>query len=75
MVLQPDNANFACHIDLIGNGSEEDHIYLKYYADEDERSQWAKEWPDEPMPDRERLPFDRDRHLPQTSFGEEFDVN
>jgi hypothetical protein len=76
MVLQPDNADFACHVDLIGSGSEEDiHIYLKYYADENERNQWAKEWPGEPMPDREQHPFDRDRHLPQTSFGEEFGVN
>ncbi len=75
-VLQPDNADFACDIDLIGSGSEEDiDIYLKYYADEEERTRWAKEWPGEPMPDRKQLPFDRDRYLPHISFQEEFSVN
>jgi len=73
MVLQPNDANFACHIDMIGSGSEEDNnIYLKYYADEDERSHWAKECADELVPSQEQLPFDRDRHLPQSSLGEEF---
>ena len=76
VVLKPEDTDFACHIDLVGSGSEDDiHIYLKYYADDHERSWWAKEWPGEPMPDGEQLPFDRDRHLPQTSFGEEFSVN
>lgn len=72
MVLQPEDTNYACHIDLIGSGSEEDiHIYLKYYAEEDERGGWAKEWPGESIPDHEELPYDRDRYLPQSSFGEE----
>jgi hypothetical protein len=76
MALQPNDANFACHIDMIGSGSEEDNnIYLKYYADEDERSRWAKEWPDETVPSQERLPFDRDGHLPQSGLGEEFGVH
>ena len=76
MVLQPDDASFACYIDMIGSGSEEDNnIYLKYYADEDERSRWAKEWADEPVPSQERLPFNRDRHLPQSSLGKEFGVH
>jgi hypothetical protein len=76
MVLHPDDANFACHIDIIGSGSEEDNnIYLKYYADEDERNRWAKEWPDERVPNQEQLPFDRDRHLPQSSIGEELRVH
>jgi hypothetical protein len=76
MVLQPDNADFACHIDLVGSGSEEDlYIYLKYYADEDERSRWAKDWPGEQIPDREEPPFDRDRFLPYASFEEKLSEN
>lgn len=64
-VLQPDNPDFAYHLDVIGSGSEEDNdIYLKYYADEKERRQWAKEWPDDTLPEHEQPPFDRDRHLP-----------
>ncbi len=53
------------HVDLIGSGSDEDRLaYLKYYADDDSRRQWSQDWPDDPMPDREPRPFDRDRHLP-----------
>ena len=64
-VLQPDNPDFACHIDLIGSGSEEDTlIYLRYYADEDERRWWSEEWPDDVLPNHEQPPFDRDRYLP-----------
>jgi len=58
-------SDFNCHIDLAGSGSEEDiEVYLRFYADEEDRAHWAQEWPDEPIPDHEPLPFDRDRHLP-----------
>lgn len=59
-------ANFACHIQLLSSGSEEDNfLYLKYYADDDWRQQWHKDWPDDPMPDHEDPPYDRDRLLPK----------
>lgn len=52
--------------DVIGGGSDEDiAVYLRYYADDEERSRWAVEFPDMPIPEREKLPFDRDRHLPR----------
>jgi hypothetical protein len=74
MVLHPEDANYACYLDVIGSGSEEDiEIYLKYYADDEERQRWATEW-NEALPARERQPFDRDRHLPQSRQGEEFGV-
>lgn len=64
-VLRPDNLDFAYYIDCIGSGSEEDTaIYLKYYADEEDREQWAEQWPDEALPVPEPLPFERDQHLP-----------
>lgn len=76
MVFQSGAMNLACHIDLIGNGSEEDNnIYLKYYADEDDRTLWVKEFPDEPVPSRETLPFDRDRQLPKPNPEEKFDMH
>jgi len=69
-VLFPENASYAYIIDLTGSGSEEDNqIYLKYYADEDHRKQWAQDWPEDPMPDHEDPPFDRDRHLPESPLG------
>ncbi len=58
----------AWHIDLAGSGSDEDtNLYLKYYAGEDIRRQWAADLPDDEMPEHEPPPFDRDRHLPQAN--------
>jgi len=61
----PMDAGSAWHIDFVSSGSDEDiNAWLKYYAGEEERDDWRKEWPDDPMPDHEDPPFDRDRHLP-----------
>jgi hypothetical protein len=65
-VLMPHNQDFAEHIDIIGTGSEEDiQLYLKFYADEEARQQWAEDFRDSSIPPPETPPFDRDRHLPQ----------
>jgi hypothetical protein len=70
VVLFPENPSYAYMIDLTGSGGDEDNqTYLKYYADEDHRRQWAHDWPDDPLPDREKPPFDRDRFLPQSPLG------
>src|SRR5437773_11886976 len=55
----------AWHTSPIGAGSEEDTaIWLKYYADEEDRQQrWHRNFPNDPIPEHEVLPFDRDRHL------------
>lgn len=69
-VLFPENPSYAYMIDLTGSGSEEDNqIYLKYYADEEHRRQWAFDWPDDVIPEHEDPPFDRDRYLPQSPIG------
>jgi hypothetical protein len=69
-VLFPENPSYAYMIDLVGSGSEEDNqIFLKYYADEKYREQWASDWPADVIPDREEGPFDRDRFLPQSPIG------
>jgi hypothetical protein len=76
MVFQSGDMNLACYIDLIGSGSEEDNnIYLKYYADDNDRILWIKEFPDAIMPGRELLPFDRDRLLPEPNIEEKFVVH
>ena len=42
----PMAANSAYHIQLLSSGSDENNfLYLKYYADEDWRRQWHKDWP------------------------------
>ena len=69
-VLFPENPSYAYMIDLTGSGSEEDnHVYLKYYADEKYRHDWANDWPDDTVPEHEEPPFDRDRFLPQSPIG------
>ncbi|MDX8400205.1 MAG: hypothetical protein R8K20_08140 [Gallionellaceae bacterium] len=66
MVIQSAGMDMACHIDLLGSGSEEDTaIYLKYYADEKDRNFWLTDFPKDQLPERERLPYDRDRELPK----------
>jgi hypothetical protein len=70
-VIQSPTFSMNCHIDMVGSGNEVDnHIYLKYYADEKDRTHWAKDFPEDILPDHERLPFDRDRLLPKPSIKE-----
>ena len=65
-LLQPEDLDFACHIDLLGTGSEEDSaLYLKYFADHGERRRWAVQFPEDEIPDHVDPPNDRDRHLPK----------
>ena len=60
----------AWHTSPIGGGSEEDMaIWLKYYASEEDRRRWHLNFPNDPMPVHEPLPFDRDRHLPKESIS------
>jgi hypothetical protein len=69
-MLFPEDPNYAYMIDLTGSGSDEDNqIYFRYYADEEYRAQWAKDWPDDEMPPREEPPYARDLHLPQSPLG------
>ncbi|MEY2564446.1 MAG: hypothetical protein QOH88_2639 [Verrucomicrobiota bacterium] len=54
----------AWHTSPIGAGSDEDMaIWLKYYADDNDRQRWQRNFPNDPMPARESPPFDRDNFL------------
>jgi hypothetical protein len=58
-----------CHLDVLGACREEDIILqMRYYANEQERARWSADFPDFPMPPKEKPPCDRDRHLPKGSF-------
>jgi hypothetical protein len=66
----PLDANSACHIQILGSGSEEDNLlYLKYYADDDWRRQWREDFPSDPIPPHEDPAYDRDRFLPKPDYG------
>ena len=68
--LFPENPGYAYMIDLTGSGSEDDNeIYFRYYADEEYREQWTKDWPNDRMPPREEPPYARDLKLPQSPLG------
>ena len=59
----------AYHIDLLTSGSEEDNqLYLKYYADDEERTRWRQDYPEDSMPDHVDPPYDRDQHLPEATY-------
>ena len=66
MALTPDDPAAAWHIDMSAAGSDDDGVeaYLTYYADEEMRRRWAEDWPGYAVPERKKLPFDRDRYLP-----------
>lgn len=69
MTLMPENSDFSCHIDVLGSGREEDmKLRLKYYADDLERQQWLEDWPQDPLPESEKPPYDRDRRLPRSEM-------
>ena len=66
----PPSANSAWHIPLLGACSEEDiQLDLKYYADDDFRQHWEKDFPNDLMPAHEDPPYDRDRFLPKADYG------
>ncbi len=60
----------AYHVSPLGGCSDEDiQLQMKYYADEEWRQQFQKEFPDFVMPDHEDPPYDRDRLLPKPDYG------
>lgn len=61
----PPEAEWNCRVAPNDSGCEEDSkIWLRYYADEDTRQEWAIDFPEDPLPPHEEPQFDRDRWLP-----------
>lgn len=51
--------------DLVSSGSDEDNeAYLRYYADENYRQEWAESFPEDVIPPHEDPKYDRDSKLP-----------
>jgi hypothetical protein len=56
----------AWHTSPIGSCADEDTaIFLKYYASKKERRRWKKDFPNDVLPPRCNLPYDRNRTLPR----------
>jgi hypothetical protein len=64
----PPELGWTCCLDMVGSGSDEHiELYLKYYADDEWRARWARDFPDMVIPEHVDPPYDRDRHLPRDS--------
>lgn len=65
----PPGSGWINHLDVLGSGSEEDcQLYLQYYADDEYREHWRKDFPNEAIPAHVDLPYDRDSKLPQAPW-------
>lgn len=66
-VIPPEaEAEWNCHIDLTElDPANQTQLYLRYYADEKRREEWALDFPEDKIPPHEPTPFDRDRWLPE----------
>src|SRR5262249_28583603 len=55
--------------DFLGSWGEDDkQIWLQFYATDAERAKHQKEWPNETIPPKEKLPCNRDWRLPKGPF-------
>ena len=64
----PNDPAAILYIDTIGSGSDEDNaIFLRYYATDEDREFWSSDFPGQAIPAREPPPFDRDRLMPTDS--------
>lgn len=62
----PDFPDVVMHIDVIGAMGEEDiDLWLRYYADDEDREHWRSQFPDAEIPPKMVAPHDRDRFLPE----------
>jgi hypothetical protein len=59
--IDPD-AGWNCHVDV--SESDDQQTWLRYYASDFEREEWAHEHPDQKLPTQEEPAFDRDEWLP-----------
>jgi hypothetical protein len=64
----PPESGWFTHVEIsqfgTPDGENGSQVYLRYYADEDEREQWHLDFPSDPMPPREDPLYHRDLLLP-----------
>ncbi len=66
----PDLPGMNLNTSPIGSGNEEDTLlYFRFYANDEDRQSWMKQFPDYEMPAKETAPFERDHLLPQADYS------
>ena len=64
-----DEIGFSDHLQLLSTGGEpETTLHLKYFADEQWRDDWLKNFPDYDMPAHDDPPYNRDCLLPRPHY-------
>jgi hypothetical protein len=62
--ILPADFPVTTHLDVLGGWSNDDtQVYLRYYADQDTRKEWAAKY-GKSIPEHVDPPYDRDRFLP-----------
>jgi hypothetical protein len=59
----PSHPDTVTHLEA--GSSEDEGIYLRYYADDMTRAEWQRASPETPIPPKEKPPYDRDRLMPE----------
>jgi hypothetical protein len=72
-ILPTPGSGGGWHLNPIGDGAEDTDIYLRYYADDETREMWHRDFR-VTLPAKEKAPFDRDRLLPVQDFSVEEEV-
>lgn len=63
------NPRGGCFHDFLGSWDEDDmRLWLRYYANDEQRAEFQKEWPRQPLPPKEKPPANRDWRLPKGPF-------
>jgi len=64
----PPEAEWNTRIDVTEYAEDHSALWLRFYAADEEREQWALDFPEDAIPPREDPPFDRDRWLPEPFY-------
>lgn len=67
-ILPTPGSGGGWHLSPLGDSDEDSQIYLRYYADDETRERWHRDF-GVTLPPKEKAPFDRDRLLPVQDFA------
>jgi len=72
-ILPTPGSGGGWHLSPLGDSDEDTEIYLRYFADDETREHWHRDF-GVTLPPKEKPPFDRDRLLPVQDFAVDEEV-